>query len=74
MLNEFGIRPIANFKEAKTEDGQVIHPPDPRLIALHATCAWVLHSSGAIDHVWGLLFREPELISLMTEPNCSRAV
>ncbi|KAF8334626.1 uncharacterized protein EI90DRAFT_443897 [Cantharellus anzutake] len=67
MLNEFGIRPIVNFKEAKTEDDQVIHPPDPRLIVLHATCAWVLHSSGAIDHVRELLFREPEPISL--KPN-----
>ncbi|KAF8308855.1 uncharacterized protein EI90DRAFT_3107332 [Cantharellus anzutake] len=70
-LKSFGIQKIVKFKEAKTEDGQVVPPPDPRLLALHAACAWVLHSSGAIEHVREFLLREPEPISLMTEPNAA---
>ncbi|KZT74307.1 hypothetical protein DAEQUDRAFT_753793 [Daedalea quercina L-15889] len=65
-----GIKLRITLKATATVGGEVIPPPHPRLIALHAACAEIAHMSGAAEHL-NEIFRDADAVSDMTEPNAA---
>lgn len=66
----FGLKQRVSFREV-TMDGEIVPPPSPQLLALHAACAKVAHLSGAAEHLYDV-FDDPDAdcmvsISLMTQ-------
>ena len=41
----------ASFAQSEMDNGTIVPPPSPQLLALHAVCAQVAHMSGAAEYL-----------------------
>jgi len=63
-------RASVTLKTYTLPNGKKIEPSSPQLIALHAACAKITHTSGAAKHLEET-FRDTEPIPVMTAPNAA---
>ena len=68
-LHTTDINPRVVFRSLSVGDVK-IPAPDPRIIALHAACAKVAHTSGAMEYLREL-YRDTDSIAVMTQPNAA---
>ncbi|KAI0712657.1 hypothetical protein C8Q76DRAFT_797492 [Earliella scabrosa] len=68
-LHTTDINPRVVFRSLSVDDVK-IPAPDPRIIALHAACARVAHTSGAMDYLREF-YRDTDSIAVMTQPNAA---
>lgn len=72
IITHLNLKARVSLKHATMDDGTIVPPPSPQLLALHAACAQVAHMSAAAGHLDDII-GDPDAdhASVMTQPEAT---